>query len=330
MEVIELPRNILIEKGAINDIGRVCNSLGSKFVVVSDTVTKNIAGEKVSKLLSCDIVMISNSTMEEVNKVASQDCDCIVSVGGGKVIDVGKLAAHNKGVPFVSFPTACSHDGIVSKNASIQVDGKFNSFQASVPSAIVADVDILRCSPQRLAAAGAADVISNYTAVHDWKLADDYVDTIAKLSLLAADIVSSNTKDIGDRTDLGISNLIWALIFSGSSMSLAGKSSPASGAEHMFSHALDRLGPFGLHGEQVGLGTIFFSYLQGQDWKKIRSMLEELGAPTKAKNLNIPEDKLVEAFLTAKDIRKRRTILDEKPLDRQTVLDICKETGILD
>src|SRR3989338_8318114 len=104
-------------------------------------------------------------------------------------------------------------------------------------------------------------------------------------------------------SESGIRNLIWGLIFSGFAMTLHGSSRPASGAEHMFSHALDRLGSFGLHGEQVGIGTIFFSCLQEQDWRKIQKLLSDLSAQTKAADLKIPQDVLVKTFLEAKKMK---------------------------
>ena len=53
-------------------------------------------------------------------------------------------------------------------------------------------------------------------------------------------------------------------------MSMVNSSRPASGSEHMFSHALDKIAPnIGLHGQKCGIGSIMMAKLQGQDWKKI-------------------------------------------------------------
>ena len=332
-KIAQLPRKILIERGAIERVEEIIDSLGERPLVVADSVTKNIAGEHIRKQIDGEIILIKDSTIEEVKRVEEQKTDCIISVGGGKVIDVGKLAAHNKNIPFVSFPTACAHDGIASENVSLTVNGKYSSIQATAPFGVIADLDILLKSAYRTTASGAADIISKYTSIFDWNLGkkngEEYSEPIANLSLMAIDLVSSSIEEIKNRTEKGISNLVWSLIFSGMAMTLHGSSRPASGAEHMFSHALDRLGSFGLHGEQVGIGTIFFSCLQEQDWRKIQKLLSDLSAPTKAADLKIPQDVLVKAFLEAKNMRKRYTILDEKPLTEEIILDVCKKTGIL-
>jgi len=65
---------------------------------------------------------------------------------------------------------------------------------------------------------------------------------------------------------------------SGVAMSIAGSSRPASGGEHKFSHALDRLAPGkALHGESCGIGTIISMYLHGGDWRGIRTSLKKIG-----------------------------------------------------
>jgi glycerol-1-phosphate dehydrogenase [NAD(P)+] len=52
-------------------------------------------------------------------------------------------------------------------------------------------------------------------------------------------------------------------------------------------------------------------YLHGGDWREIRSSLARIGAPTTPKELNIPDEIVIEALLKARDIRPERyTILD--------------------
>jgi glycerol-1-phosphate dehydrogenase [NAD(P)+] len=121
-----------------------------------------------------------------------------------------------------------------------------------------------------------------------------------------------------------------ALIVSGVSMSVAGSSRPASGAEHMVSHALDRLVPGrALHGEQCGVATIVALYLHGAAWEEARDALHHVGAPTTAKQLGIPRDTLVEALLQAHTIRPERlTILGDGGLAREAAEQALKATGV--
>ena len=66
-------------------------------------------------------------------------------------------------------------------------------------------------------------------------------------------------------------------------MSIAGSSRPASGSEHKFAHAVNKIAPGkALHGELCGIGTIVMMYLHGGDWQMIKGALHNTGAPTSA------------------------------------------------
>src|ERR687884_338114 len=113
---------------------------------------------------------------------------------------------------------------------------------------------------------------------------------------------------------------------------IAGSSRPCSGSEHLFSHAVEYVaGPnFGLHGERVGLGTLMMAKLHGLNWEKIVETLENVGAPTKAKQIKINENQIVDSLLTAQSLRPDRyTILSKLKLDRRTALELAKSVCIV-
>ena len=116
-----------------------------------------------------------------------------------------------------------------------------------------------------------------------------------------------------------------ALVSSGVAMSIAGSSRPASGGEHKFSHALDRLAPGkGLHGEQCGIGTIITMYLHGGDWRGIRASLRTIGAPVTPKEIGIDDEIAVQALLEAKNTRPERFTLLDMGLAPDTARDLIK------
>jgi glycerol-1-phosphate dehydrogenase [NAD(P)+] len=114
-------------------------------------------------------------------------------------------------------------------------------------------------------------------------------------------------------------------------ISIAGSSRPASGSEHLFSHALDKLlDKPALHGEQCGIGTIMMMYLQGGDWKYIRDALKAVQAPTTAKELNIAEDDIIEALMMAHKIRPERyTILGDNGICRDAAYELAYKTEVI-
>ncbi len=340
--IIELPRIVLVGNNVLEKLHEVCRELGVErnILVLCDKTTREIAGNRARNILDAanmNAVMdiVGDSTAEEVERIIARNRpDIVIAVGGGRVIDVAKMVAYRKEKPFISVPTAPSHDGIASERASISgQDGSRYSLRAKPPAAILADIGILKSAPYRLIASGAADVISNCTAVADWKLAhkikqEYYSEYAAALALLSSEIVINSAKIIKELKERGIRNLVEALVSSGISMSMVGSSRPASGAEHAFSHALDAMDLGGLHGEQCGVGAILMAYHQGQDWERIRDALKAVGAPTTAEELGMGKDTIIKALLDAKDIRKRYTILDEKPLNRKKAEELCNRTGV--
>jgi len=335
---IELPRKVVMGENALDEIGNVIDELrltqkNGNPVVVSDENTQKIAGKKVSEILSAENVLVLESTEEEVKKLIKKtetlNTSYLIAVGGGAVIDAAKVASHRMGVPFLSVPTAASHDGIVSPQASLKGE-KPVSIKAQCPLGVVVDTKIIEGAPRRLLSSGCADAISNLTAVLDWRLARDevgeyYGDYAAELSHMSAEIVMENAAEIVDN----VSILVEALISSGVAIGIAGSSRPCSGAEHQFSHTLDLIceSP-ALHGEQCGVGSIMVGALHGINWEQIRDALKACGAPTTAEEMGLSEERIIEALLKAHTTRDRYTIL-RGGLSEDAAWEVAGETGVI-
>jgi glycerol-1-phosphate dehydrogenase [NAD(P)+] len=206
--------------------------------------------------------------------------------------------------------------------------------QACEPSAIIADLETISKAPYRLIASGFGDLVSNISAVEDWKIADragkeKYSMLIGELSLLSAKSVIAHTKEIKKMDYHGLEVQLWSLICSGFAMNLHGSSRPCSGSEHNFAHALDMLGCNVLHGDACGLGTIVSTCLQGGDWQTIKDVLQVAGLPVTAKEIEIDKSVLIEALVRARSIRERYTVLDEKKLAKKSAEDVLKKVGII-
>jgi glycerol-1-phosphate dehydrogenase [NAD(P)+] len=322
---MQLPRDVVIGHDVFGQIPSVCEDLklGNSALLISGKGTMRLAGNNVLKILNNHYTVkpfladeISLPVIKKAEKAAA-GMDFLVGVGGGRVIDTAKIVSYNLDLQFISVPTAASHDGIASSRASVPTVDGHASLDAQPPIAIVADTGIIASAPHRLLAAGCADVISNYTAILDWELAhrvkgEPMSEYAIALSKMTAEILVKNSHLIKPHQEQSAWFVIKALVSSGVAMSIAGSSRPASGGEHKFSHALDRLAPGkALHGESCGIGTIISMYLHGGDWRSIRASLKSIGAPVTPAEVGIDDAIAVEALLMAKTIRPERfTILD--------------------
>lgn len=345
---MQLPREVLIGKGILDRIGNVCVqlSLEAPALVLSGLHTQDVAGKRVASTLEkhgykTAFMLIEGSTLKQVANVTAVIKDTaskfVLGVGGGAVIDVAKLASFYEDVPFISVPTAASHDGISSDRASISnSEKKPISVSAHAPLGIIADTEIVSQSPWRLTASGCGDIIAKYTAVGDWELAhrirDEYYGEYASnLALMSSKLIMKNAKTIRLNRDDGLRIVLEALLSCGVAMSIAGSSRPCSGSEHLFSHALTMISQkTAMHGEQCGVGAIMMAYLQKRNWKKIRETLKIVGAPVTAEELGIEPELIVEALTLTHKIRPERyTILGSDGLTVDAAKDLARTTGVI-
>jgi len=345
---MQLPRYVLVGHGVLEEISTVCKHLGmgTEGLVVTGSHTRKIAGEKVLEILSearyevnlVEVRSISGESIEQVKEVAKENkTKFMLGVGGGTIIDTGKIASFELGIPYISVPTIASHDGIASPRASIKDKDRGSpvSMQVHAPLAVVADTEIISSAPYRFTAAGCGDLLANYTAVRDWRLAQrlrnaEFSNYAAALSEMTANMIMENFREINKKDEKSTWTVVKALVSSGVAISIAGSSAPASGSEHKFSHALDMIAEKpALHGEQCGVGTIMMMYLHGGDWQQISDALQKIGAPVNARELGIPDRCIIDALVHAHEIRPERYTILGTGLNKEAARNVARITGVI-
>ena len=342
---MELPRLIVVGEKNINDIGSFLKSLKNikKVSLVSGNNVKKIVQSKIESSLSASKIQMvwhlaktndKKSIKKIEQNVGKSKSELIVGVGGGRSVDIAKIIGFNLDLPFVSIPTSASHDGIASPFVSIK-GNKPHSLVATAPLGVFVDVDIIKKAPKKLLASGCGDLIAKITAVRDWQLGRDktgeyYGRYSADLALMSAKILMEHSSRFSKK-GLDVREVVEALISAGVASCIAGSSRPCSGAEHLFSHAVDKLEPgIGLHGEKCGIGAIMIAKLQGQDWKKIVKTLKSVGAPTTAKEIGLKSEVLAKALTIAQSLRPERyTILKEVNMNENKAINLAKSTKVL-
>ncbi len=346
-KLAELPNYVEVSEVARKKIRKVLDEFNlSNIIILSGEKSYEAVGAKIKEKIEdivVDVFFVKKASMEEVRRIefdlGYSDVDAVVGIGGGKVLDVSKVLSSELNAAFISIPTVASHDGIASPIASFKSEKRPISISTNPPAVILADLTILRKSPVRFLRAGYGDLVSNITAVKDWILAkekvdEEYNEVAASMAVMPASLLLKTANlDISNIAHLEM--LIRGLILSGVSISLVGSTRPASGAEHKFSHALDYLGyGEGLHGEQVGIGTIIMEYLHQKyygvgDWEEIKQSLEKVQAPTMAKEIGLTREQVVDALMFAKKIRRKRyTILEDVDPSKEEFELVVEKTGV--
>ena len=342
---MELPRLIEIGEKNLDGFGNFLDSLGRIGTVsmISGANVQNILRSRIERSLESNEIRFTwhvpgGSQIKSINRiqrmVMEDGSDMIVGMGGGKSVDTAKMISYNLGKPFVSLPTAASHDGMASPFVSVK-SSKPHSIVASAPMGVFVDIDVIRKAPVRLLASGCGDLVANIVAVRDWQLGHEregeyYGRYSSDLAMMSAKIVMENSTEFA-RNGLDARVIVEGLISAGVASCIAGSSRPCSGSEHLFAHALDKIAPgIGLHGEKCGLGSIMMAKLQGQDWKKIVRTLRDVGAPTAAAQIGIEQEAVIKALVIAQELRPERyTILKEIEMTEKSATDLAKSTKII-
>jgi glycerol-1-phosphate dehydrogenase [NAD(P)+] len=338
--LLRVPRVLDVSRGNMSRISSILQRAGfplDRVLLVSGSGFTRACAERIAGGLTdagarVDVRLVTVASRRQVGQVAREAADLavdlLVGVGGGRAIDVAKTAALACEVDVASVPTSITHDGISSPVASLTDEaGMRSSVPAATPAAVIIDLDVVEAAPPAMLRAGAGDLLSNLSAIEDWRLADARgQDTYDAYSALIADGAARPVLSLDGLVGPGrIEVLAKGLVLSGLSMATAGTSRPCSGAEHLVSHSLDRLlgNAARLHGEQVALGTLVATVARGSPVADFRSAFHRWGLPAHPADLGLSMDLMAEAVMRAPATRPNRyTILDEIDLSGAAVVDL--------
>lgn len=327
---VNTPLAIEIRRGAV---ARLSTLLADQRISAGGDVAVVVGpgqGERVAELIrpqlgSADLFVVTGGTLDAAQdlgaKLRKRPYDAVVGIGGGKTLDTTKWAATRYGLPMVSVATSLAHDGLASPTASLVHDGGHGSYGVHIPIAVVVDLDFVAQGPDRQTRSGIGDAISNLSACADWELAHRFrgepVDGLAAtLARTGAEALLHHTGTLED--DAFLATLAEALILGGLASSVCGSTRPVSGGCHEISHALDalRLGE-GSHGEQVGMGAAFCTFLRGEQarFTQLTGCLRRHGLPLRPADIGLTDAQFVDAVAHAPHTRPDRyTILEHLDL----------------
>lgn len=342
-------KEICIKNNALDELRRVLSPFKDKKIFMfSDENTYKAAGEKTSRILkdnnhtfknfvipnSKEILIPNEKVLGRLFMELENDTGLIIAVGSGTINDLGKYLSVKTNIPYIIICTAPSMDGYASDGSPLICDGFKISFDATLPYAIIGDVNIMKNAPDELIRAGFGDIVGKITALMDWKLSNiltgEYIcETCVTLTERAIQRVIDSADKVMDRDEKSVQYLLEALTFTGVAMGLVGVSRPASGAEHMISHywEMDFIKrnkyPY-LHGIKVGIATPIvlelFELMKEEipkevfkykyDKEDVINLLKTVGAPILPSEIEVDKDLFLQSMLGAYKVRNRYSIFE--------------------
>ncbi len=328
---IQIPLFIKIETGCLKEIRKILDqhhlNFQKPFVISEEHILELGGNAAVHALGDPAIALLKTNSIEEgdklVQEVREKRNDLIVSIGGGRVLDLGKYVATKARVNYISVPTSPSNDGICSPISVLKDStGLTQSLPVNMPIGILVDTNLLTGAPEKNIQAGIGDLISNMSAISDWRLAhahgkESMDDFAASIAFSAAQLIHESCRgvDVELQSVAFLEKLVHGLILSGIAMNISGNSRPCSGSEHEISHAIDALFPGrSIHGLQVAYGTLIGSYLRAEMelLAELVDFFARVHLPTTHKALGLTDEEIIDVIAKAPETRPERYTILEK------------------
>lgn len=227
------------------------NFNNKKILLISDEkIWKNCAkffADDFKKSLGKTLILkLPKPNENNISKIknASKDFNLLIALGSGVINDLCKIVSAQNNIPYISFPTAPSMNGYLSRNASIITNGHKKTVPATLPKAIFIDLKILKTAPKTLIKAGIGDSLCFYSCWFDWLLSHLILGTKFnsqpfEILQKKIDFLFKNYHKFKIDDEKFLHLLIEILLLSGAGMAMAGGSYPASQGEHLIAHAFE-------------------------------------------------------------------------------------------
>lgn len=336
---IVIPSLLRIKPNALNKIGKYLRASGWSEIALfwGDGLSERFGATVRVSLDATDTALAFESTASnhDIEVLFSeslrvpQRVSALVAIGGGRAIDCTKYLAHLLKKPLVVVPTAISNDGFCSPFSSLLVRGQRRTTRTVMPDGIVLDTEILRGCPEALLYSGVGDLFCKYSAIFDWKLAfakrrEPVNDFAAEMALNAANtFLYYSPKSFADLDFLRV--LSSSLMMAGIAMEIAGSSRPASGAEHLVSHAYDQTArQASLHGIQVGVASYLMAQLQLATKANVTVAAEQSGFLEYVATHPLERDSFIEALKRAPSVKQDFYTILSEPGSLERALSLCE------
>lgn len=323
--IIGSPLRYIQGNNELDNVASHVRDWGNKFLFLIDKAVydKYIARIQASfkkqhpKAVTHFEIFKGECTMNECKRVAAlakkYGADCLVTFGGGKGCDTGKVAAALNNIHLVVFATAastdapCSHSSIIYKE-----NGEFDQYFYSPikgnggksPDVVIVDCDIIAHAPARLLACGIGDALSTYfearacnrteeREVTEWKAQQSL--TGMALAKLCYDIIKADGVKSLLACDLKVcTKALENVVEANTYLSTIGFESGGLAAIHSIQDALGIIPEVhrNFHGEKVAFSTICQLVLENASKEEIKDTVKfcyDCGLPITFDDLHIPK-----------------------------------------
>jgi len=290
----------------------VCKATDTKekYVVCTIEIPWNIVKEHVTNPPS-HIIFVPNmriETLQKIEKLVPENIEMVMGIGGGSSHDCAKYIALKKNARLVQIPTIFGGDAVVTTAIGIRKEGRVKYIAHVITDEIFVDFGILKEAPPHLVKYGAADILSSFTALLDWKIAaekgkEEYnpeIAQFAKEKLLVR--LYEEADEIKNLTEIGIKAIIELYVEYHKIAHKIATDRAQEGSEHFFAYNAEYITKRQfVHGALLSLGIWISASFIHKHKVEIEDFLKRLGLEYDLKSVNLSEQELKEVLFSLKD-----------------------------
>lgn len=338
MKSILFPGKFLLGKDILSSFSTYAKPLGSKFLVIASKSVMGIAQNKIGNSLkeagaAAEYAMFGGECSHaEIDRLIASgkqmSADCIVGIGGGKLLDAAKGAAYKMRLPVIAIPTVAATDAPCSALSVVYTeDGVFQEYMwlPANPNIVMVDSEVVCNAPARFLVAGLGDALATYFEARAVKNSDSdtcAVAAIGKQSISAfalAELCYNTLLADGLRAKLSVEagavtkaleNIIEANIL----LSGIGFESGGLAGAHSIHNGLTVLPQTheAYHGEKVAFGTLAQLVMENSPTEEINTVLDfcySVGLPVTLRQIGLEN-------ASGEDLRK---VADATAVEGETI-----------
>ena len=334
-----LPVNVIFGCGKSAQAGEITKPYGTKALIVTGRSSAKKSGlyDKVNdslKAAGIDSVLfdkvaqnpLTTTAIEGAEFAKANDCDVVVAIGGGSIMDCAKAIAFlavndgdindyifnrkvsDKALPLVLIPTTCGTgsegNGFAVLTNPENGDKKSLRSNAVIAKASIVDPECMMTMPKRVLASVGFDALCHSMEAYTSKIAQPFTDALAlyAIELIADCLVDlyNGSEDSKKWEELTIASTIGGMVINQAGVTLApGREHPASGLKDIVhGHGLAALTPSIIDASWKGNEEKFarISRLLGGTGAadcadQVHALLEQIGMDVTLSDLGLsPED----------------------------------------
>ena len=296
-----LPEIVKISKSPLL-LGRSLSTRPLRSLISNDLREFNLKVYNSELEFDCcekDLTRIYNTAIE-------QKCDSIITAGGGKVLDAGKLLADYLSVPCITVPLSASTcAGWTALGNIYTTEGKFvrDIKLKSCPNILVCDHSFINSAPKNTLSSGIADSLAKWyeSSITSSSNKDGIIQQAIQISRVLRDqlfIQGEDAYNNPSEDNLAWSNIVEANCLTAGLIGGIGGEKCRTAAAHAIHNAITQIysNKRPLHGEIVGVGILIQLRLEesknnnklaNQSINQLVKFMKNLNLPTTISQLGI-------------------------------------------